>query len=177
MAAGQAPVLAPFPSGFPFAVAAGRAVSVGIFIPGKPYAKERPRARVAPLEGGRHNAKSPCGFPLFYSTEEMKTYEKHVGETALVQLKSVPGDFLLPFQDCRMLVQLRFNFERPPSVKRQHMTVKPDMDNLEKAVYDGLVKYGVIKDDSPITDHTVMKRYADALHPEGVEIELTCVQL
>lgn len=179
MATGQAPVLALHPGRLPFAVVAGRAVCVGIFIPGKPHAKDRPRARVMPLEGGRHNAKSPCGYPLFYSTEEMKDYERHVGETAMAQLKSVPGDFLLPFQDCRVIASLRFNFLKPSGYpkSRVHMTVRPDLDNLQKAVYDGLVKYGVLKDDSPITDHIVMKRYADDQHPEGVEIELTILPL
>lgn len=177
MGAGQAPVLALHDGRFPFAVVAGGALSVGFFVPGKPVHKDRPRVKMMPMEGGRHNQRSPCGWPQFYSPDETVLYEAHVGKSALEQLRSLPQEFFLPIQDCRIIASLRFNFQRPKSVRRLHMSIKPDLDNLEKAIYDGLVKHGVLKDDAPITDHSVCKRYADERHPEGVEVELTCLPL
>lgn len=173
----QEAVLAPFPDGYPYAVAAGRAIALGFFVPGKPVHKDRPRVKLMPPQGGQHNAKAPCGWAQFYSTEETKAYEKHVGESALAQLRTLPEQFFLPIEECRLIVSLRFNIARPPSVRRAFPTVKPDLDNLEKAIYDGLVKHGVLKDDAPITDHMVAKRYADFTHPEGVEVEITCLPL
>lgn len=179
MATGQAPLLAPYPSGFPAALVAGGAINVRFFIPGKPIHKDRPRVKMVPPTGRQHSPKGPpCGHAQFYTPKATEDYEKHVGEHALHQLRTVPveGDQLyLPIQDSRLLLQLRFNLPRPVSVKRKYPTVKPDIDNLVKAILDGLVKHLVIQDDAPITDMVTMKRYANADHPEGVEVDLTAL--
>lgn len=190
MAAGQAPLLAVHPSGYPRALIFGGSVVLGIFIPpftgvvgaGKNkvsledeiVAKERPRARVVTAPG-----KKP--FPSLYTPEKTKAWEEHVGKVSLEQLRSVEvegdEDFTLPVRDSRILANLRFNLKKPPSYPKSmvHAIKKPDLDNLVKGIFDGLVQAGVIEDDNCITDMSVSKRYADAAHPIGVEVELTCL--
>jgi Holliday junction resolvase RusA-like endonuclease len=46
-------------------------------------------------------------------------------------------------------------------------TSKPDIDNLEKAVYDALTIVGLLKDDSLVVQHSVQKYYADG-HPGAI---------
>jgi len=58
-------------------------------------------------------------------------------------------------------VEIVFYMRRPKSVKRKYPTVKPDLDNLEKALYDA--GNGILwNDDSQIVTHTVSKYYADS---------------
>lgn len=118
-------------------------------------------------------------FVQFYSDKKTVEYEDHVGGCALIQLRGVEvegdQDFTLPVKECRILAHLRFNLRKPPSYSKRvvHATKKPDLDNLVKAVLDGLVKANVIDDDNCITDISMMKRYATEDHPVGVEVELT----
>ena len=58
-------------------------------------------------------------------------------------------------------------FERPKSKpkKLQHMTSKPDWDNLGKTIGDAL--NGILwRDDSVIVGGSVRKRYCDVAHPQ-----------
>lgn len=48
-----------------------------------------------------------------------------------------------------------------------------DVDNLVKCIFDALQNVRVIGDDKTVTDMTVSKRFADADHPEGVQVTLT----
>jgi Holliday junction resolvase RusA-like endonuclease len=176
MALRSTPVLEMYPSRYPSASVLGDAVVLGIFVPGEPVAKDRPRVKLMPAP------KSRTGWaPQLYTTKATADYEKLVGETALMQMRSVDvlgdGELLLPVKDCRIMATLRFNFEKPASYPKRkvHMVQKPDLDNLVKAIFDGLVKYGVIEDDKRVTDEFVCKRYVDGEHPLGVEIELTCL--
>lgn len=139
-------------------------------------AKERPRARVVPGAGGKRP------FPSLYTPPKTKAWEEHVGQEALQQLRSVEvegDDFTLPIRDVRILASLRFNLKKPASYPKsmKHAVKKPDLDNLVKAILDGIVMAGVIEDDNCITDMSISKRYADAEHPVGVEVELTCLPL
>lgn len=55
-------------------------------------------------------------------------------------------------------VECVFYFERGKTVKREHMTTKPDGDKLARAVLDAMT--GVIyKDDSQVTELVVSKCY------------------
>jgi len=88
-----------------------------------------------------------------------------------------PGEYdVLPIKG-RIVVSLRFNVKRPASLPKKvqyPMTSRPgDLDNLEKCVLDALQKVGIIENDKTVTDMDSCKRFADAEHPEGVEIELT----
>jgi Holliday junction resolvase RusA-like endonuclease len=121
-------------------------------------------------------------FVQFYPDRKSADYEEYAGQCALFQLRKVElegtgDDYTLPVRDCRILAQFRFNIPRPKTVKRLHVTVKPDVDNLAKSILDALVQGGVIHDDNLVTDLVTLKRYADADHPEGVEVDLTCLPL
>jgi Holliday junction resolvase RusA-like endonuclease len=183
MATWTAPHPAPHPAGYPRAFVAGRALSLGFFIPAKEFkyrngmefdvpAKERPQARII-------TGKKP--FAQFYTPKKTVEWEQHVGEHALLQLRAVEldgdDDFTLPVKDCRVIMHLRFNLRKPSSYPKSviHAVKKPDLDNLQKAILDGLVQAQVIDDDNCITDLSVMKRYADDDHPMGVEVDLTCL--
>lgn len=137
-------------------------------------AKERPKARVIP-------GKKP--FAQFYTPPKTRLWEEHVGQHALMQLRGVEvdgdEDFTLPISDARIIAKLRFNLKKPAGYPKSvvHVTKKPDLDNLVKAILDGIVTAGVIEDDNCITDLVTMKRYADDEHPHGVEVELTCLPL
>lgn len=165
---------APYPDGYPGIFTAGRVVNLRLFIPGKPVPQARPRGRV------QQGAKGP--YVQMYEEKPSKVFKEHVAEIARFQtLKTPPvevgggGDFMLPFEDMRALIYLRFNIEKPASYpKRVEWPIrKPDWDNLGKSVQDALVDAGILKDDNMVTDATVQKRYANAMHPEGVEVDLT----
>ena len=62
-------------------------------------------------------------------------------------------------------VEIRYHLKRPKSVpvsKRLYPTVKPDVDNMEKLVLDGMNKV-VWKDDAQVVDLFHSKRYTDGL--------------
>lgn len=119
----------------------------------------------------------------FYSEKKTVEYEEHVGQQALVQLRSVEvdgeDDFTLPVRECRIIASFRFNFTKPKSYPKSvvHMTKKPDIDNLVKVILDGLVKHDIIDDDNCVTDMVIQKRYADEDHPVGVEVDLTVLPI
>jgi Holliday junction resolvase RusA-like endonuclease len=122
-------------------------------------------------------------LPQLYTPKETAVWEAHVAEVARAQLLGVEvegEDFVLPVDEVRVLANLRFNLDKPVSYPKRvvHATKKPDLDNLVKAVLDGLVQGRVLADDNCITDMMVSKRYSHPLeHPTGVEIELTCLKL
>lgn len=146
------------------------------FIPGAPVAKQRPRAKIIVPKGGKP-------FPQFYTPKETADWEETVGQHSLVALRTaeVEGvrDFTLPIKGCRIIASLRFNILKPKSYPKSvtHHVTKPDVDNLGKAILDGLVHGQVLGDDNCITDLSIMKRYADIEHPVGVEVELVCINV
>lgn len=171
----EAPLFEAYPLGYPSAFVAGRSLSLTLFIPGTPVAKERPQAKVITPKGGRP-------FPQFYTPKKTADWEDYIAEAARFQLSQVETvgegpDFILPLDGYRFLTTIRFNLAKPKSYPARivHHTKKPDRDNLEKAVLDGLVKGRIIKDDAMITDGLSFKRYVEPGHPEGVEIDLTAI--
>ena len=57
-------------------------------------------------------------------------------------------------------VELLFFFNRPKTVKREHMSVKPDIDKLSRSVLDCL-SGRIIKDDSQVIILNARKEYTD----------------
>lgn len=178
MGTGTPPLFALYPEGFPAAVVVGEAVSLSLFVPDDPVPQSRPRARVVNPKGGKP-------FVQLYEEKKSADYHEHVASHARQQAVQVEIEdplqagttFTLPFKNVRALVGLRFNLRKPASYPKRivHNTRKPDIDNLSKSVLDGLVKGGLLEDDHLITDLVLQKRYADAQHPVGVEIDLTVV--
>lgn len=71
-------------------------------------------------------------------------------------------------------VEMRFYIQKPKTVKRKYPTVVPDLDNLVKAICDGLnpcsKSKGAWRDDSQVVDLIATKRYTD--EPDRVEVEI-----
>lgn len=64
---------------------------------------------------------------------------------------------------------LTFYMERGKSVRRAQPTVVPDIDKLERAVFDAMTTAGVWGDDAQVVAGHRAKRYADEC-PPGVRI-------
>lgn len=59
-------------------------------------------------------------------------------------------------------LEIDFYFDKPKTVRRQHMTTKPDTDHLIRAVGDALTQSGAITDDAQIIVITARKHYGEA---------------
>lgn len=168
-----------YPPGYPTAFVAGNAVSLSLFIAGKPVPKGRPRARAqAGKDGGRPWAQ-------VYNDAATVNWEEHVAwqvkeQLARISIESGDDDdeIRLPFQ-ARVLAVIRFNFERPkstPQTVEYPVKSRTDVDNLAKAILDALQNAKVLSNDNIVTDLMTYKRYTSPLHPEGVEIDITALQ-
>lgn len=65
-----------------------------------------------------------------------------------------------------------FYLPRPPSVKRAVPSVPPDLDKLERGLFDALTIAGVWRDDSLVVKAHSEKLYADTQAP-GVDIHIS----
>jgi Holliday junction resolvase RusA-like endonuclease len=69
-------------------------------------------------------------------------------------------------------VGLTFRFVRPASVsarKRPHMTVKPDLDKLTRAIFDSCTDAGVWRDDAQVVTVVTTKTYGEVA---GVHVSI-----
>lgn len=103
----------------------------------EPVAKSRPR-----FSRGR-----------VFTPWKTKSYENHIKVVASSQMNGSPKI------EGPIHATLKFIFKRKKSVKRIHHTVKPDLDNLIKAVFDGLNGIA-FKDDAQICSISATKVYA-----------------
>lgn len=69
-------------------------------------------------------------------------------------------------------VTAAFVFERPKSVRRRLMSVKPDLDKLARSLGDALTDAGVIEDDARIVHWHLTKRYAGEQESSGVHLTI-----
>ena len=133
---------------------------VGFFVPGVVVAQGRPRAFA--VRGGHIR---------MYDPVKSKGWKHRVALFA--QQARQDG---MPW-DGPIALSLIFYLSRPKSVsikKRKHPTVRPDLDNLEKAVKDGLT--GILYvDDAQIVRTDCEKQYADG-HPLGVAIKMNSLK-
>lgn len=120
-------------------------------------------------------------YPQFYEEKAATEWQQVVADMAMLCVRAIPvqgegQDFTLPTSG-RVLITVRFNMPKPVSYPKSvvHHVRKPDLDNLVKAVLDGLVKGRILEDDNCVTDMMVIKRYAEPGHPEGVEVDLTAL--
>ena len=70
-------------------------------------------------------------------------------------------------------VELEFRFVRPKTVTRDHMTVKPDVDKLQRALFDGITDAGVWRDDSQVVSVAADKVYAATA---GVHVRIYTIE-
>lgn len=145
----------------------GNVYSFFFFVSGKPVAKARPRT-------------TRSGHT--YTPDSTVTWEQSIGWQVREQLSRLASEGIslpLPFEG-RVIIDMRFNFDKPKSTpkKVKHKLKKPDYDNLAKSITDvlqaGGMGIGLFRDDSQVTDCTITKRFSSEGHPQGVEIELCC---
>lgn len=77
---------------------------------------------------------------------------------ALRKAEPDPVGFRPAFSGEPVGLTAQFSFVKPKSVKREHMTVKPDVDKLVRAVLDALTGLAY-KDDSQVVTLAVTKTY------------------
>lgn len=118
-------------------------------VKGKPQAKQRPRRG----HGGR-----------FYTPQKTLDYEENVKASFLADTK-----LKAPIKDAPLIIRCDFYFKVPKSYTKKRKTAikeheelytkKPDVDNLIKAILDGLngVAY---EDDNQVVGVTGVKHYA-----------------
>lgn len=63
---------------------------------------------------------------------------------------------------------------RPATVTRDFPSVPPDLDKLERGLFDALTQAGVWSDDSLVVDSHPSKRYADG-NPTGALVRIVSV--
>lgn len=116
---------------------------IEIFIPIEPVAQGRPKFR-------RY-----ANFVGTYDPGKSKSYKKEI-------IEFVQGKGLTPFaKDLPLILTVRFLLSKPKSVKRVHPVVKPDLDNLLKAVKDAL-KGLAWHDDSQVCQSSESKEYSQS---------------
>lgn len=62
--------------------------------------------------------------------------------------------------DGAMQCTMIFYLHRPPSVRREYPTVKPDLDKLVRATFDGITDGCLWVDDALVVHHSARKLYA-----------------
>jgi len=88
---------------------------------------------------------------MFEANKKHKAWRDHV--------KATVGSLETPTTN-PVRVELMFTFERPKTVKREHMSVKPDIDKLSRSVLDAITG-GIVKDDSQVIILNARKEYGD----------------
>lgn len=109
------------------------------FVPGIPA----PQGSKKHVGGGR----------LVESSKKVAPWRKAVAET-VAQLTFTPFDE--PVE-----VWATYYLPRPSTVRRELPSVPPDLDKLERGLFDALTIAGVWADDSLVVDSHPSKRYAD----------------
>lgn len=116
-----------------------------------------------PIPQGSKNAYVRGGRAvLVEANKKLKPWRENVAATARQIGHRFP-------KDTPVKLTALFIFERPKSVKREHMSVKPDLDKLMRALNDGLTDAGVWGDDSRVISMNVRKEYG---YPAGVWVSL-----
>ena len=138
--------------------------SLSLFIPGIPASKGSYR----PITGRSRTTGKPV-TRLIPMDKKERPWRDHVRDTILSHwTPTIP-------HDSYVTVETTFYLPRPktiPPTKRKHPTVKPDIDKLQRALYDAITETHIWHDDCQITDVTSHKRYADDT-PTGVFLIIT----
>jgi Holliday junction resolvase RusA-like endonuclease len=131
--------------------------TIKIFIPGQPQGKERARSRIITSRSGKQ-------FTSHYTPSKTRAHEKRIAQLAA---EAMQRRMII---DGPVELELKMAFEVPaswPQWKRDMAlrgeivpTVKPDSDNIEKSIKDGMNKI-VWLDDCQVTETRKMKFYAE----------------
>lgn len=134
--------------------------SLSLFIPGEPVAKGRPRASI---QGGKIHMRTP---------RATRAYERRIREAVAAELimSGLRQPHILPV---RLTVEATYPYRKSAptgwtakawrEARIDKYTVpkhtKPDLDNITKAVLDGVQGGGWIKDDGQVVDLRAKKQW------------------
>lgn len=125
--------------------------AVRFTVPGQPYGKGRPRI-------GRVG-----GFSRMFTPEKTVNYEGLVGWTAAQAMAGRPLLLEAVAVDLEILVSVPASWSQKKQAQALagaiRPTTKPDIDNVEKAIFDAINKV-VWKDDVQVVDVRKSKRYS-----------------
>lgn len=102
-----------------------------------------------------------------YTPKKTKSFEDHVKISAVSQMKEMRAK---PIEGA-IAAHIKFIIKRKKSVKRKYATVKPDLDNMIKAIMDALngVAY---KDDCQVVQLMAEKVYTETSDSGRITVEL-----
>lgn len=142
----------------------GEPLSFSLFIPGIPASKGSYR----PITGRSRTTGKPV-TRLIPMDKKERPWRDHVRDTILSHKHpTIPPNSYVT-------IETTFYLPRPKTIpphKRKHPTVKPDIDKLQRALYDAITETHIWHDDCQITDVTSHKRYADNT-TTGVSLTIT----
>lgn len=143
-------------------------LSVEFVVPGEPRAKGRARSRIAKGRSGQQ-------FVTHYTPKETVEYENLVRMAAH---EAMAGEAPTSFP-CRVTIvafcSVPASWSQRKRIKAMRGEVfptgKPDLDNIEKSVLDGMNKI-VFRDDAVVCDVIKRKRYAETPRVQVIVREL-----
>lgn len=109
---------------------------------------------------------------MIESSKKVPAWRRAVKEAALLAFEQRGG--WLPLTE-PLEIWIEFYVTRPASVKRPHPIVPPDIDKLERGLFDALTIAGVWKDDSLVVRSHATKQYADLRRP-GADLRIKVVE-
>lgn len=139
-------------------------LSIAFFVPGEAIAKGRPRARGYIRKDGKAGS-------ILYTPDRTVAWEETVRYHALKMRPENPIDKALRIDLIFMLPMT----EAAKKKKRKHPSIKPDLDNLEKAVLDALNGLMYV-DDSRICEKVGRKVYTEDPGKYGVCITIETME-
>lgn len=97
---------------------------------------------------------------MFDANKKLKAWREIVAKTIAEQMKRT--EFTGFERDQALIVHLWFELERPKTVKRKHVTVKPDLDKLIRSVFDSATTAGLWSGDEQVIRVVGSKSYSDS---------------
>lgn len=134
---------------------------LAIFIPGNPAAKGN--IRYLGQRGGR--------AILTDATKNLKPWDSRV-RSALLDDENQPKAYF----DGPVHIELEFVMPRPVSTPKRFTppaVKKPDLDKLQRAVFDAISSAGVWRDDSQVVSVQASKRLAQIGETPGLQLFIT----
>jgi len=135
--------------------------AITVFIPGNPAAKGN--IRYLGQRGGR--------AILTDATKKLKPWDSHV-RSALADDEGQPKAYF----DGPVHIELEFVMPRPLSTPKRSTppaVKKPDLDKLQRAVFDAISSAGVWRDDSQVVSVVASKRLAEIGQTPGLHLFIT----
>ena len=143
-------------------------IDIRFTIPGPPVAKGRPKVYSRKKKNGQT-------FTRATTPKKTETYEAIVASAAAHAFEDVPYTVAHPVR-----VELLIVLQRPKRLKRRKdpdglmpAPVRPDADNVAKAVLDGMEHGGAWTNDCVVTDLHVRKCYSERTGKARVEVRVT----